>query len=77
VAEGENMRLALIAILFSLAIAIGIYAVSQDQRTKMIAAFRKNKPATAEKILLAVFSYAVPIYLLLYVDSCSQWTAIE
>jgi hypothetical protein len=27
--------------------------------------------------LLFVFSYAVPIYLLLYVDSCSQWTAFE
>ena len=57
-AEGENMRLALIAILLSLAIAIGIYTVSQDQRTKMIAAFRKNKRTTAEKILLTVFSYA-------------------
>ena len=76
-AEGENMRLALIAILLSLAIAIGVYAASQDQRTKTIAAFRKNKRAATEKILLIVFSYAVPIYLLLYVDSCSQWTAIE
>ena len=27
--------------------------------------------------LLFVFGYAVPIYLLLYVDSCSQWTAFE
>ena len=71
------MRLALIAILLSVVIATGIYAVSREQRARMIADFRKSKRAGAERILLTVFAYAIPVYLLLYVDSCSQWTALE
>ena len=48
-----------------------------EPETKMVATFRRSKWIAAEHCLLFVFGYAVPIYLLLYVDSCSQWTAIE
>jgi hypothetical protein len=43
----------------------------------MIATFRRTKWVAAEHYLLFVFGYGVSIYLLLYVDSCSQWTAFE
>jgi hypothetical protein len=71
------MRLALIAILLAVVVTVGIHAFSPNRRAKMIATFRRNKWVAAEHCLLFVFGYAVPIYLLFYVDSCSQWTAFE
>ena len=71
------MRLALIAILLAVVVTVGIHALSPNRRAKMIATFRRNKWVAAEHCLLFVFGYAAPIYLLLYVDSCSQWTAFE
>ena len=71
------MRLVLIAIFLAVVLTAGIHAFSPKRRAKMIATFRRNKWVAAEHCLLLVFSYAVPIYLLLYVDSCSQWTAFE
>ena len=71
------MRLALTAILLAVVVTVGIHAFSPSQRAKMVAAFRRNKWVAAEHCLLFVFGYAVPNYLLLYVDSCSQWTAFE
>ena len=71
------MRLALIAILLAVVVTVGIHAFSPNRRAKMIATFRRNKWVAAEHRLLFVLGYAVPIYLLLYVDSCSQWTAFD
>jgi ABC-type antimicrobial peptide transport system permease subunit len=71
------MRLALIAFLLAAIVTIAIHAFSPKRREKMITTFRRNKWIAAEHCLLFVFGYAVPIYLLLYVDSCSQWTAFE
>jgi len=71
------VRLALIAILLAVIVTVGIHAFSPKRRAKMIATFRRNKWVAVEHYLLSVFGYAVPIYLLLYVDSCSQWTAFE
>jgi hypothetical protein len=71
------MRLALIAALLAVVVTVGIHAFSPNRRAKMVATFRCNKWVAAEHSLLSVFGYAVPIYLLLYVDSCSQWTAFE
>ena len=76
-AKGEEMRLALIAILLAAVLAVGIHAFSPNRRAQITAIFRRNKWVAAEHCLLTVFGYAVPIYLLLYVDSCSQWTAFE
>jgi hypothetical protein len=75
--KGEEMRLALIAILLAVVVTIGIHAFSPNLRAKMFAIFQRNRWVGAEHCLLFVFGYAVPIYLLLYVDSCSQWAAIE
>jgi len=71
------MRLALIAILLAVVVTIVIHAFSPNRRAKTVAAFRRNKWVATEHCLLFVFGYAVPIYLLLYVDRCSQWTAFE
>jgi hypothetical protein len=71
------MRLALIAILLAVIVTVGIHAFSPNRRAKMIATFRRSKWVVAEHCLLIVFGYAVPIYLLLYVGTCSQWTAFE
>jgi hypothetical protein len=71
------MRLALIAILLAVVVTVGIHASSPNRRAKMIATFRRNKRVATEHCFLTVFGYAVPIYLLLYVDSCSQWIAFE
>jgi hypothetical protein len=75
--KGEEMRLAPIAILLAVVVAVGIYAFSPNLRAKMVATFQRNKWVAAEHCLLLVFGYAVPIYLLLYVDSCSQRSAFE
>jgi hypothetical protein len=64
------MKLALIAILLAVVVTVGIHAFSPNRRAKMIATFRRNKWVAAERCLLIVFGYAVPIYLLLYIDSC-------
>ena len=69
------MRLALI--LPAVIITAGIHSASPYRRMQMIAAFRRNRRAAMQHFLLLIFGYAVPIYLLLYVDSCSQWTALE
>jgi len=71
------MRLALIAILLAVVVTVVIHAFSPNWRREMVATFRRNKWVAAERCLLFVFGYAVPIYLLLYVDSFSQWTAFE
>ena len=71
------MRLALIAILLAVVVTVGIHAFLPNRRAKTVATFQRNKWVAAEHYLLFVFGYAVPIYLLLYVDSCSQWIAFE
>jgi hypothetical protein len=71
------MKSALFAILLASLFVVGFHAASRDQRAKLIAALRTNWWAASKRFLLAVLSYAVPIYLLLFVDSCSQWTAFE
>ena len=71
------MRLALIAILLAVVVTVGIHAFSPSQRERMVATFRRNKWVAAEHCLLFVFGYAVPFYLLLYVDSFSRWTAFD
>jgi len=71
------MRLALIAILLAVVVTVGIHAFSPNRRAKMVATLRRNKWVAAEHCLLSVLGYAVPIFLLLYVDSCSRWTAFE
>jgi hypothetical protein len=71
------MKLALIAILLAVVVTVGIHAFSPNRRAKMIETFRRNKWVAAEHCLLIVFGYAAPIYLLLYVDSCSHWTAFK
>ena len=70
------MRLALIAILLAVVVTVSIHAFSPNRRAKMVATFR-NKWIVAERCLSFVFGYAVPIYLLLYVDSCSQWLRLN
>ena len=71
------MRLALIAILLAVVVTVGIHAFSPNRRAKLIATFRCSKSVATEHCFLTVFGYAVPIYLLLWVDSCSQWSAFE
>ena len=71
------MRLALIAILLAVVVTVGIHAFSPNRWAKLIATFRRYKWVATEHCFLTVFGYAVPIYLLLYVYSCSQWTAFE
>jgi hypothetical protein len=72
------MRLAsLIAILLAVVVTVGIHAFPPNQRAKMAATFQRNKWVAAEHCLLFVLGYPVPIYLLLYVDNCSQWTAFD
>ena len=71
------MRLALIAILLAVIITVGIHSASTYRRMQMIAAFRRNRRVATERLLLLIFGYAVPIHLLLHVDSCSKWTAFE
>jgi hypothetical protein len=71
------MKLALIAIFLFLIITVGIYSASPYRRIQMIAAFRRDRRAAAQHFLLLILGYAVPIYLLLFVDRCPQWTALE
>ena len=70
------MRLALITILLAVVVTVGIHAFSPNRRAKLAATFRRNKWVATERFL-TVFGYAVPIYLLLWVDSCSHWSAFE
>ena len=71
------MKLALIAIFLSLIITVGIHSVSPYRRMQMIAAFRNDRRAAVQHFLLVILGYAVPIYLLLFVDSCSRWAGLE
>jgi hypothetical protein len=67
------MKLALIAIFMLFEHPVGIHSVWPYRRMQMIAAFRRDRRAAVVPIL----GCALAIFLLLFVDGCSKWTALE